>query len=87
MTIRMAHLRAQGISFAVFEADAPTRLDADRRRLLANLTARARMENLRIDKAALTFMEHGRITYFGTPDLVNYLTGSGVSRWTHSLTV
>ena len=40
-----------------------------------------------VDKAALAFEECCRRTYFGTPDLVTYLSSHGVSRWTHTLEV
>lgn len=85
MTIRMAHLRSQGINFAVFEADARTHRDADRGELLADLTIRARRQGLRVDKSALAFTEGGRQTYYGTPDLVRHLSRSGISHWTHTL--
>jgi hypothetical protein len=85
--IRVAHLRARGIDFAVFAADAPSRLDTDRARLVAELTRKARAAGLKIDKAALAFTEGGRVLYFGTPDLVRYLASNGVARWTHRLNV
>jgi hypothetical protein len=87
MRIEMAHLRAQGINFAVFNADANDRTNAGRQQLLGQLVARARRNNLQVDKAALAFQEAGRTTYFGTPDLVRYLSSSGVGRWTHTLDV
>jgi len=87
MRIEMAHLRAQGISFAVFAADANDRTSAGRQQLLGQLVAKARLNNLRVDKAALAFQEAGRTTYFGTPDLVRYLSSSGVGRWTHTLDI
>ena len=87
MRIEMAHLHAQGINFAVFAADANDRTNAGRQRLLGQLVAKARGNNLRVDKAALAFQEAGRTTYFGTPDLVRYLSSSGIGRWTHTLDV
>lgn len=87
MRIEMAHLQAQGINFAVFNADANDRTNAGRQRLLGQLMAKARRNNLRVDKAALAFQEAGRTTYFGTPDLVRYLSSNGVGRWTHTLDV
>lgn len=86
-TIRMAHLRTQGISFAVFAADAPSRSDSDRAELLQALTNEARRSGLRVDKAALAYSEGRRTYYYGTRDLVRYLASHGVSHWTHSLTV
>lgn len=87
MRIEMAHLQAQGISFAVFNADANDRTKVSRQQLLSELVAKARGNHLRVDKAALAFQEAGRTTYFGTPDLVRYLSSSGVGRWTHTLDV
>ena len=87
MRIEMAHLRVQGINFAVFKADAKDHTKAGRQQLLGELVAEARRNNLRVDKAALVFSEAGRTTYFGTPDLVKYLSSHGVGRWTHTLEV
>ena len=86
--IRLAHLRDQGIDFAVFDADARTRANAARAQLLAELTTCARADGLKIDKAALAFREAGRTTFYGTDDLVRYLSNlGGVPRWTHTITV
>ncbi len=87
MRIEMAHLQAQGINFAVFAADANDHTSAGRQTLLSQLVAAARRYNLRVDKAALAFQEFGRIKFFGTPDLVRYLSSRGVPRWTHTLDV
>lgn len=87
MTIRMAHLQTQGVDFVVFDADARTRTPAGRAELLARLTREARMQGLKIDKAALAFSEFGQTRFYGTPDLVRYLAANGVVRWTHSLSV
>ena len=86
-TIRMAHLRTQGVNFAVFAADAPTHLDDDRAALLRTLTNEARRSGFRVDKAALAFSQGRRTVYYGTPDLVRFLSRNGVSHWTHSLTL
>ena len=85
--IKVAHLRAQGINFAVFAADSPSRTNQGRAELLADLADRARTSGLRVDKAALAFTEGGRATFYGTPDLVRYLSTHGVSQWTHTITV
>lgn len=87
MRVEMAHLRTQGMSFAVFAADANDHASAGRQGLLGWLVAKARGNNLRVDKAALVFHEAGRSRYFGTPDLVQYLSSSGVGRWTHTIDV
>ena len=85
MRIQMAHLRAQGIDFAVFAADAANHTDTGRQALLAELVAKARGNRLRVDKAALAYEEAGRTRFFGTPDLVKYLASRGIPRWTHTL--
>ena len=88
MKINVAHLRDQGISFAVFDADATSRMSHDRDDLLQRLVGLARRNGLRVDKAALAFTRNGRLTFYGTPDLVRYLKRRpGVLRWTHELTV
>lgn len=87
MQIEMAHLRTQGIDFAVFDADATDRTQQGRNQLLAQLVAQARASGLKVDKAALAFSEFGRVTYFGTPDLVRFLANGWAPRWTHTLSV
>ncbi len=85
MTIKFAHLRDQGIDFAVFDADSTCRSSSGRANILADLTARACLSGLRVEKSALAFMEFGKVTFFGTPDLVKYLSSGWVPCWTHSL--
>jgi hypothetical protein len=87
MTIRFAHLRTQGIDFAVFECDAPSRTQHDREKLLADLVDRARTKGLKIEKAALTYRHGSREEFFGSSDLVAFLSRTGVPQWTHTLTV
>ena len=77
--IHLAHLNVQGVDVAVFDADATTRLASDPAELLAQLTAKAKATNLRVQKPALAFVEARRLTYYGTPDLVKYLVAN-VSR-------
>lgn len=87
MKIRMAHLQEQGINFAIFDADAKNRTEAGRAELLADLTRRAQIEGLRVEKSALVFEEHGTIRFYGTPDLVRFLTKSWAPQWTHTIEV
>lgn len=87
MRVNLAHLRDQDINFAVFDADAISHLDQDRSTLLAQLTACAQASGLRVEKAALAFVQGGRPTYYGTTDLVRYLSSRGVPRWTHTIDV
>lgn len=85
MTIKFAHLRDQGIDFAVFDADSTCRSNGGRTNLLADLTLRAHLSGLRVEKSALAFMEFGKVTYFGAPDLVRYLSSGWIPFWTHTL--
>ena len=87
MRVNFAHLRVQGIDFAVFEADARSRTSADRLELLSDLASRARRLGLHVDKAALACARSGRIEFYGTPDLVRYLSKRGVPQWTHVLDI
>jgi hypothetical protein len=89
MKIEFAHNRVQGINVAVFQADARSDLNTDRAGLLADLTAQIRRNGLRVDKAALAYTQHGRLQFFGTNDLVKYLSNGGFRalRWTHSLDI
>ncbi|HYU71506.1 MAG TPA: hypothetical protein VEL31_02400 [Ktedonobacteraceae bacterium] len=85
MKISMAHLRDQGIDFAVFDAEAQSHMNHDRDNLLQHLTVTARSAGLKVDKAALAFRQGNRISFYGTPDLVRYLQTAGVPRWTHTI--
>ncbi|HCF61739.1 MAG TPA: hypothetical protein DFS52_27550 [Myxococcales bacterium] len=87
MRIKFAHIHEQGIDFVVFDADATSRLESDRGKLLSDLMIRARASGLKVDKAALAFMENGRLTYYGTPDLVRFLANNFLPRWTHHIDV
>jgi hypothetical protein len=83
MRINMAHLRDQGIDFAVFDADANSHMNHDRAHLLQHLAFTARRAGLKVDKAALAFRQGHQLTFYGPPDLVRYLQTLGVPRWTH----
>jgi hypothetical protein len=85
--INMAHLRVQGIDFAVFDADARSHMDRDRSRLLDRLTKCARSTGMRIQKSALAYQENGELRFFGTPDLVQFLVANPYIEWTHRLNV
>ena len=85
MSVQIAHFREQGLNCLICEADASSRLNADRARLLAQLTAQARAANLAVDKSALAYMEFGRLNFYGAPDLVRFLSNKGLPRWTHTL--
>lgn len=83
--IEMAHIRDQGIDFAVFNAEARCGTDSGRASLLVELTQRARTAGLNVDKSALAYRRGAGIEFYGTPDLVRYLQQRGVPRWTHTL--
>lgn len=85
MSIRVAHLRIQGINCAIFAAQPRLDTEAGRNAVLAQLTHQARAAGLRVDKAALAYMQFGRPCFYGTPDLVRYLQNNGVDHWTHTL--
>lgn len=90
MRVNIAHLRERArnggwINFAVFEAKSSSGTRDDNARLLAQLTARARISNLQVDQSALAFMSGGRVQFFGNPALVEYLSKSGLPGWTHTI--
>lgn len=92
MRINFAHLRDRSqnggwIDFAVFEANSNDGTDNGRAEVLRNLTMRARANGLKVDKSALAFAQNGRIMFYGSPDLVEYLSDAGVPQWTHSLDI
>jgi hypothetical protein len=87
MRVSLAHLRIQSVDVAVFDARPTVDSNQARTRLLADLTARARTSGLKIDKSALAFWSAGRVMFYGTPDLVQYLQASGVPGWTHWIDV
>ena len=92
MNINLAHVRERSvhggwINFVVFEADATDRTASGRARVLAGLTLKARANRLKVDQAAIAFVENGKIHFYGDPNLVDYLSKSGVPRWTHKLDI
>lgn len=92
MKINFAHLRERAtnggdVNFAVFEARANSNSDTARAEVLADLTARAKNSGLRVDQSALAFAENGRIKFYGTKTLVDYLSRGWTSHWTHQLSV
>jgi hypothetical protein len=83
MRINLSHVRIQGVDCAVFDADATSRSTPDRTALLNRLTIQARLNGLHVVKSALAYASGGRIEFFGTTDLVNYLASGGPIQWTH----
>ena len=92
MRINFAHLRERStngadINFIVFEANARNGSDSGRAEVLQDLTMRARRQGLRVDQSELAYSEHGRIRFYGSLNLVNYLSRSVVPLWTHSMEI
>ena len=92
MQINLAHLRERStagtpIDFAVFEARSNSRSQSDNSRLLEQLVMKARGAGLKVDQAALAFSENGRIKFFGSRNLVQYLSRSGLPGWTHTVSI
>jgi len=90
MLINYAHLRERStsgdwIDFAVFEARSTSGTDSANAEVLVQLTASARAAGQKIDQSALAFQEHGRIKFYGDSKLVEYLSKTGVPRWTHTI--
>jgi hypothetical protein len=92
MRINFAHLREHSssggwINFAVFDARSTSGTNTDNAQLLAQLTLRTRASNLRVDQSALAFSSGGRVRFFGSGPLVDFLSKAGVPQWTHHLDV
>ncbi len=90
MDINLAHLREKSVNggwidFAVFDAKSISGTKSDNQKLLSQLTTKARLSGLKIDQSALVFKEGCRIKYFGSRYLVEYLSNSGISQWTHKI--
>lgn len=90
MRINFAHIRERStsggwIDFAVFEAHSTTNTESANAEVLMQLTAKTRIAGHKIDQSALAFNEHGRVKFYGTKNLVDYLSRSGLPQWTHSI--
>jgi hypothetical protein len=90
MKISFAHLRERStsggwINFAVFGAKSTSGSDSDNAEVLAELTTKARMAGLKIDQSALAYDYCGRVMFYGSRNLVDYLSSYGVPNWTHSI--
>lgn len=89
MKINLAHLRERStsggwIDFIVFDAKSTTN---NNKQLLIELTSKARTNGLKVDKSALAYNTNGRLEFFGTTDLVNYLSNNGLPQWTHTIDI
>lgn len=89
MRINFAHLRERAqsggwVNFCVFDARSSSGSSSDNSQLLAQLTARARA-TLRVDQSALAFTASGRLQFFGSPPLVDFLSRNQLPGWTHHI--
>jgi len=89
MKVSLAHIRERSttgswINFVVFDAKSTTN---NNNKLLAQLTTKARNSGLKVDKSALAYRKNGRLEFYGTKDLVQYLSRSGLPQWTHTIDV
>jgi L-amino acid N-acyltransferase YncA len=89
-TIELAHIRERTVNgyyidFAVFNANAANHTDTGRSRLLSELAMRARNAGLKVDAAALAYEENGEIRFYGSKNVVNWLSESGVPFWNKTL--
>jgi hypothetical protein len=92
MRVNFAHLRERArsggwINFAVFDARSGSGSTTDNSRLLAQLTVKARAASLRVDQAALAFVNGGRLQFHGSQPLVDFLSKNGVPTWTHHIDI
>lgn len=90
MKINVAHLRERStsggwIDFAVFDAKSSSGGNSGNEALLQELTQKAKVAGLKVDQSALTYRQGGRIRYFGSKILVDYLSRRGIPRWTHKI--
>ena len=87
MKVNLAHIRERStngswIDFVVFDAKSTTNNNSQ---LLSQLSSKARASGLKVDKSALAYNKHGRLEFYGTKDLVQYLSKSGLPSWTHTI--
>jgi len=87
--INLAHLRERSttggwINFVVFDAKSTTN---NNDQLLYQLTAKARAAGLKIDQSALAYTKNGHIEFYGTKNLVQYLSKLGLPQWTHTIDI
>jgi hypothetical protein len=71
------------ITFIVFHANSVSGGDSGRAEVLHDLTMRARANGYVADQAALTYRENGRTAFYGSRNLVDYLSRRGAPRPTH----
>lgn len=92
MKVNIAHIRERStaggwIDFAVFDAKSISGNSSDNESLLLQLTSKARATGLKIDQSSLAYNQGGRIKFFGSKNLVNHLSQTGLPRWTNTINV
>jgi hypothetical protein len=90
MKIPFAHVRERStvggwINFIVLDARSTSGNTGDNASLLAQLTIQAKALRLQVDQSALAFMSRGQLQFYGTKNLVDYLSKRGLPRSTHEL--
>ena len=90
MKFNFAHIRERStsggaIDFTVFDARSTSGSDSANAQVLSDLTTKTRLAGHKIDQSALAFTEHGCVKFYGTKNLVDYLSKNGLPQWTHSL--
>lgn len=92
MRINFAHIRERSttggwIDFAVFDARSTACARSADSRVLADLTMRAQRAGYKIDQSALAYKENGQLRFWGSRNLVDHLSRTGLPRWTHWIDV
>ncbi|SFV59686.1 hypothetical protein MNB_SV-9-1641 [hydrothermal vent metagenome] len=87
--VNLAHIRERStrgvwIDFVVFDAKSTTNRNDE---LLVQLTSQVRASGFKVDKSALAYYKNNKIEFYGTTDLVNYLSKSGLPQWTHTIDI
>ncbi len=73
------------IHFTVFDAKSRSGGNASNDALLQQLTQKGRVAGLKIDQSALAYRQSGRARYYGSKNLIDYLSRTVVLRWTHKI--
>jgi len=92
MKINLAHIRQKTtsgawIDFAVFDAKSTSNINSYNDILLADLTRKARSYGLKIDISSLAYKKGSKMVFHGDKNVVDFLSTSGLPRWTHKIDV
>jgi len=82
MKINMAHIRHKStsgtpIDFAVFDAKPHSTDSASLDKVLNELVVKAKANDLKIDQAALVYKQNNQIKFWGSKNLVDFLSKNG----------